>query len=90
MNVIIEGYHLNGFVKERTDKKTGQIIAEYVEQIQQRKELPNGQIQVESFDIPLDISMQKQFAEKKLGDKVSVPCNVYGENFAQIKIGKAK
>ena len=90
MNVIIEGIHLNGFIKERTDKKTGQIIKEYVEQIQQQKVLPSGEIKMEYFDVPLDISMHKQFADKKVGDKVSVPCSVYGENFAQIKIGKVK
>ena len=33
---------------------------------------------------------EKHFVDKKMGDSVKVPCNVYGENFAQLKIGKAK
>ena len=45
---------------------------------------------MEYFDIPVDRMLEKHYVDKKTGDAVSVLCNVYGENFAQLKIGKAK
>jgi len=92
MNVTIEGMYMNGYVKpDYKNKDTGEVIpGDYVVQIQQQKRLHNGQMQLESLDIPVDRSLEQQYADKKLGDVVSVMCNVYGENFAQIKIGKAK
>jgi hypothetical protein len=92
MNVTIEGMYLNGYAKpEYKDKNTGEMfLGDFVVQIQQRKELSNGAMQMEYYDIPVDRSLEKQFADKNVGDVVKVPCNVYGENFAQIKISKAK
>lgn len=92
MNVIVEITKTNGYPKpDYKDKTTGEItLGDYVVQGQQRRELSNGSIQLENLDIPVDRSMAKMFEDKKVGDLVKVPCNVYGENFAQIKIGKAK
>jgi len=91
MNVEITGAYLNGFPKEYKDKSTGELVqGDYVVQIQQQKTLPSGAMQMEYYDIPVDRALEKQYADKKIGDTVKVLCNVYGENFAQIKIGKAK
>jgi hypothetical protein len=92
MNVVIEGMYLNGYAKpEYKDKNSGEVsLGDYVVQIQQKKQLSNGAMQMEYFDIPIDRALEKQYADKNVGDIVQVPCNVYGENFAQIKIGKAK
>ena len=92
MNVEISGMYLNGYAKpDYKDKETGEVkLGDYIVQIQQTKSLSNGAIQNEYFDIPLDRELEKRFADKKMGDNVKVPCNVYGENFAQLKIGKAK
>ena len=92
MNVEITGAYLNGYPKpEYKDKTTGEVKqGDYVVQIQQTKNLSNGSKQIEHYDIPVDRSLEKQFTDKKLGENVKVLCNVYGENFAQIKIGKAK
>lgn len=91
MNVEITGMYLNGFGKEYKDKASGELVqGDYVVQIQQQKKLPNGSMQMEYYDIPVDRAFEKQFADKKIGDTVKVLCNIYGENFAQIKIGKAK
>lgn len=92
MNVIIEGMYLNGYAKpEYKDKQTGEVtLGDYVVQIQQKKGLSNGSVQLEYYDIPVDRALEKQYADKNVGDTVKVLCNVYGENFAQIKVGKAK
>lgn len=92
MNVIIEGMYLNGYAKpEYKDKQTGEVTSgDYVVQIQQKKGLSNGSVQLEYYDIPVDRALEKQYADKNVGDSVKVLCNVYGENFAQIKVGKAK
>ena len=92
MNVEMSGTFKNGFPKpDYKNKETGEIIqGDYVVQVEQRKELSNGSIQIESYDIPVERVLEKQYQDKKLGDIVKVPCNVYGENFAQIKVGKAK
>ncbi|MDD2356707.1 MAG: hypothetical protein PHX13_02200 [Thiovulaceae bacterium] len=92
MNVKIEGIYLNGYAKpEYKDKQTGEVYqGDFVVQIQQKKELTNGALQMEYFDIPIDRSLENLYADKKVGDTVTVLCNVYGENFAQLKIGKAK
>ena len=91
MNVEITGIYKNGFSKEFKDKATGlPVQGDFIVQLEQEKKLPNGQIQFESYDIPVDREQEKFYQGKKRGDTVKVLCNVYGENFAQIKIGKAK
>ena len=92
MNVEITGMYLNGYTKpDYKDKETGEVkLGDYIVQIQQTKALSNGAMQNEYFDIPLERDLEKKFVDKKMGDMVKVPCNVYGENFAQLKIGKAK
>ena len=92
MNVEITGMYLNGYAKpDYQDKETGEVkLGDYIVQIQQTKALSNGAMQNEYFDIPLERDLEKKFVDKKMGDMVKVPCNVYGENFAQLKIGKAK
>jgi hypothetical protein len=92
MNVDISGAYLNSYAKpDYKNKETGEVSqGDYVVQLQQTKELSNGAIQLEYLDIPVDRALEKQYQDKKVGDTVKVPCNVYGENFAQIKIGKAK
>lgn len=92
MNVKIEGIFINGFLKpDYKDKTTGEVIlGDYVLQMQQKKGLSNGACQMEYYDIPIDRTLENLYSDKKLGDIVEVLCNVYGENFAQIKIGKAK
>lgn len=92
MNVVIEGIYLNGYAKpDYKDKQTGEVSqGDFIVQIQQKKELSNGSLQMEYFDIPVDRALEKQYATKQTGDVVTVLCNVYGENFAQLKIGKAK
>ncbi len=92
MNVEISGIYLNGYAKpEYKDKTSGEVYqGDFVVQIQQKKALSNGAIQMEYYDIPVDRVLEKQYADKKVGDIVKVLCNIYGENFAQIKIGKAK
>lgn len=92
MNVTIEGIYLNGYAKpDYKDKQTGEVSqGDFIVQIQQKKELSNGSVQMEYFDIPVDRALEKQYATNQTGDVVSVLCNVYGENFAQLKIGKAK
>lgn len=92
MNVEISGAYQNGYAKpDFKDKVTGEIkIGDYVIQIQQRKILSNGAVQFENLDIPIDRALEKNYKDTKVGETVKVPCNVYGENYAQIKIGKAK
>jgi len=91
MNVEISGSFLNGFGKEYKDKKSGELVqGDFIVQMQQQKKLPNGSMQMEYLDIPVEREHEKLFENKKVGDTVKVLCNVYGENFAQIKIGKAK
>ena len=92
MNVVIELVKTNGFLKpDYKDKATGEVtLGDYVIQGSQIKTLQNGSTQLENLDIPVERSMEKVYADKKVGELVKVPCNVYGENFAQIKIGKAK
>lgn len=92
MNVIIEMNKTNGFFKpDYKDKITGEVtLGDYVVQGNQVRTLSNGSTQLENLDIPVDRSMEKVYADKKVGELVKVNCNVYGENFAQIKVGKAK
>ncbi len=92
MNVTIEGIYLNGYAKpDYKDKNTGDVSqGDFIVQIQQKKELSNGSVQMEYFDIPVDRALEREYATNQTGDAVSVLCNVYGENFAQLKIGKAK
>jgi len=92
MNVEITGTYLNSYAKpDYKDKNTGEVIkGDFVVQVQQQKKLANGSIQMEYYDIPVDRQFEKHFSDKKVGETVRVLCNVYGENFAQIKIGKAK
>lgn len=88
----MEGMLLNIFTKsDYKDKNTGETFpGDNIMQIQQQKVLANGEMQMEYLDIPVDNALIGKYAEKKVGDMVQVPCNVYGENFAQIKISKAK
>jgi len=91
MNVEITGFYKGHYVKEFKDKATGlPVQGDLVVQIEQEIQLPNNQIKFESYDVPLDKEHKKSFQGKKRGDIVKLLCNVYGENFAQIKIGKAK
>ena len=92
MNVEISGAYQNGYAKpDFKDKESGEIRqGDYVIQIQQRKELSNGTVQLENLDIPIDRALEKNYVDIKVGNAVKVPCNVYGENFAQIKVSKAK
>lgn len=92
MNVIAEVMFMNGYFKpDYKDKSTGEVTqGDFVVQGQHKKELLNGELQLENYDIPVNRELAKNYSGKKLGDLVRVPCNVYGENFAQIKIGKAK
>jgi predicted DNA-binding antitoxin AbrB/MazE fold protein len=92
MNVIVELSYTNGFFKpDFTDKKTGEITqGDFVVQGQQKLELSNGEVKFINIDIPMDRSLAKNYSDKKMGDLVKIPCSIYGENFAQIKIGKAK
>ena len=92
MNVEITGIYLNGFMKkDYKSKETGEIVlGDFIVQLQQKKELEDGSVQLDHFDIPIDRAMAKSYQDKKMGDIVKVFCNVYGENFAQLKIGKAK
>ena len=92
MNAIIEVVKTNSYPKpDYKDKSTGEVVqGDYIVQGTQLRTLSNGSTQLENLDIPVDRSMEKVYAEKKVGELVKVNCNVYGENFAQIKIGKAK
>lgn len=92
MHAEIPGYFLNGFQKpDRKDRDTGQMVQQdYIVQIQLKTQLEDGSLQLEHLDIPIDRTMAKLYQDKKAGDLVKVPCNLYGENFARIKISKAK
>lgn len=91
MNVEITGIYKNGFEKEFKDKATGlPIQGDFVVQIEQEVQLQDNQVRFDSYDIPVAREQEKFYQSKKRGDTVKVLCNVYGENFAQIKIGKAK
>jgi len=92
MNVVIEIVKTNSYPKpDYKDKTTGEMVkGDYIIQGNQVRTLSNGSTQLENLDIPVDHSMEKHYADKKVGELVKVNCNVYGENFAQIKIGKAK
>lgn len=94
MNVEITAIHKNLIVKEKKDKYTGEIVKELLLQVEQKKELPDGQFQFESYDIPVDIALHKQYADKKYGDVIKIPCNIYAKaisaEFATLGISKAK
>lgn len=92
MNVEISGTYLNGYAKaDYKNRDTGEVMqGDYCVQIQQSKTLSNGAIQNEYYDVPIARELEKHYQGKKVGETVKVPCNVYGENFAQIKIGRAK
>jgi len=88
MNVDIQGAYLNSYAKA---EDTGEVSqGDFVVQIQQSKTLSNGAVQNEYYDVPIARELEKNYQGKKVGETVKVPCNVYDENFAQIKIGKAK
>ena len=92
MNVEISGEFLNGYFKpDSKDKETGEIkLGDYVVQIQQEIQLANGDLKFEHLTIPVDRSLADEYKQYSKGDKVRVPCNVYGENYAKINISKAK
>lgn len=94
MNVEITAIHKNLIVKEKKDKVTGEIIKELLLQVEQKIELSDGQFKFESYDIPVDMSLQKHYADKKYGDIIKVPCNIYAKavsaDFATLGLSKAK
>lgn len=92
MNVEITGTHLNGYFNpDRKNKTTGEVVqGDFIVQMEQKKLLEDGSVQLDHFDIPVDRAMAKSYQDKKPGDLVKVPCNVYGENFAELKFSKAK
>ncbi|MFW3441803.1 hypothetical protein ACN9J6_09745 [Aliarcobacter butzleri] len=90
MNVSIDGIFQNGYFQERKNKKTGEISRDYILQIQQTETLEDGSMKLIPLNIPLDEEFAKNYLDKKYGDKVRATCNVYGDNFAEIKISKMK
>lgn len=95
MNAEIQGFYKGSHIKEFKDKATGlPVQGDLVVQVEQEIHLPNNQIKFESYDIPVDISLHKQYADKKRGDIVKIPCNIYAKaisaDFATLGIGKAK
>ena len=90
MNVLIEGSYKNGYSKERKNRSTGEIVQDFIVQIEQKEQLENGQVKFSNYDIPMDGKFAGNYKDKKVGDLVKVPCFVYGENFAQIRITKSK
>ena len=90
MNVIIEGKLKNLFSREYKDKKTGEVTKNFIVQMEQTENFEDGQIKYLNFDIPIDNNIQPNYKDKKHGDLVKVPCNIYGENYANIKISKFK
>jgi hypothetical protein len=94
MNVEITAIHKNLIVKEKKDKATGEVYKELILQVEQKIELSDGQFKFESYDIPVDINMQKHYADKKYGDIIKVPCNIYAKavsaDFATLGLSKAK
>lgn len=94
MNAEITAIHKNTIVKDKKDKFTGEVVKELLLQVEQKIELPDGQFKFESYDIPVDISLHKNYADKKAGDIIKVPCNVYAKainaDYAILGIGKAK
>jgi len=94
MNVEMTAYFKNCIIKEKVDKASGEIKKELLVQVEQKINLQDGQIKYESYDIPVDIALHKQFADKKMGDLVKVPCNIYAKaisaDYATLGISKAK
>lgn len=94
MNAEITAIHKNMIIKDKKDKFTGELLKELLLQVEQKIELPDGQFKFESYDIPVDISLQKNYADKKAGDIIKIPCNIYAKaisaDFATLGIGKAK
>lgn len=90
MNVTVEGIFQNGYFQERKNKKTGEVTRDFIVQIQQKESLNDGSIKLIPLNVPVDESLSKNYIDKKYGDTVKIPCNVYGENFAEIKISKMK
>jgi len=94
MNVEITAIHKNLIIKEKKDKVTGEVIEEILLQVEQKIELSDGQFKFESYDIPVDMSLHKHYADKKYGDIIKVPCNIYAKavsaDFATLGLSKAK
>lgn len=90
MNVTIEGIFQNGYFQERKNKKTGEVNRDYIVQIQQKESLNDGSVKLIPLNIPVEETFSKSYTDKKYGDTVKIPCNVYGDNFADIKISKMK
>jgi len=94
MNVEITATHKNIIVREKRDKISGEVTRELLYQVEQKIELPDGQFKFESYDIPVDISLHKNYADKKVGDIIKVPCNIYAKavsaDYATLGLGKAK
>ena len=94
MNAEITLIYKNKIIREKRDKDTGVVYKELVVQGEQKIDLVDGQFKFESYDVPVDISLEKSFHDKKYGDIVKVPCNIYAKainaEFATLGIGKAK
>jgi hypothetical protein len=94
MNAEITALYKNSLVKVRKDKDTGEIVKELLVQVEQKVGLPDGQVRFDSYDVPVDISMEKEYADKKYGDTIKVPCNIYAKavnaDYATLGISKAK
>ena len=94
MNAEITAMFKNKIIKHKKNKDTGEPEDELLIQVEQKLDLPDGQIKFENYDIPVDISLHKNYTDKKVGDIVRVPCNIYASavnaNYATLGIGKAK
>jgi hypothetical protein len=94
MNATIELIYKNKIIREKREKDTGEVYKELVVQGEQKINLPDGQFKLESYDVPVDISLDKNFSDKKYGDIVKVPCNIYAKavnaEYATLGISKAK
>ena len=90
MNVIIEGKLKNLFSKEYKDKKTGEVTKNFILQVEQTEKKDNDEVEFKYLNIPIDTNIVPNYKDKKNGDIIKIPCNVYGDNFAEIKISKYK
>lgn len=94
MNAELTLLFKNKIIKEKKNKDTGELEKELLLQGEQKITLPDGQIRFDSFDVPLDISMEKHYTDKKYGDIVKVPCSIYAKavnaNYATLGISKVK
>ncbi len=94
MNAEITLLFKNKIIKEKKNRETGELEQELLIQGEQKINLPDGQIRFDSFDVPLNMSMDKHYTDKKYGDVIKVPCSIYAkavnEKYATLGIGKVK